>query len=233
MLHSTGRVALVYVRVSTQRQAEEGIGLEAQEAKARAHAERMGWPVAQVFRDEGISGKEGVEHRPGMAALLKAARNTPNAVVVVYSISRLARTQRLLCHLLDEKTGEGLAISSSTEPFDTSTPIGRAMFGMLAVFAQLESDMVSERTKDALAQIKATGRVQLGQKTIQDLAPQTVAIIQALVAQGLSQQNIADELNRRGIPTATGRGKWRKSAVYDAIHGRAGRRRTRLEDGTA
>lgn len=86
-------VAFVYLRVSTARQASEGIGLEAQEAKCRAHAERMGWPVAEVFADEGISGKNGLDARPGLVGLIERAQATPGAIVVVYSVSRLARRQ--------------------------------------------------------------------------------------------------------------------------------------------
>lgn len=210
-------VALIYLRVSTFRQANEGVGLETQESKCRLHAERMGLDVIEVFSDEGISGKDGIEHRPGLAKLLKKARATPNCVVVVYSISRLARRQRLLWHLLDDRDGEGLAVSSATEPFDTSTPMGRAMLGMLAVWSQLEADMVSERTKDALAEIKAQGR-RLGQKPASELAPETVKLVKSLYATGrYSQRDLVDELNRRGIPTPRGLGPWGLDSVQRVL----------------
>jgi DNA invertase Pin-like site-specific DNA recombinase len=211
-------VALVYVRVSTARQANEGIGLDAQEAKTRAHAERMGWPVAEVFRDEGISGKDGVEDRPGLAALIERAKSTPGAVIVVYSISRLARRQRLLWQLLDDRDGLGLAVSSATEAFDTSTPTGRAMLGMLAVFAQLEADMISERTKDALAEAKAQGR-KLGAPNMVDLgAVESIREVKSLYASGsYSHRSLAEELNRRGVPTASGSGKWWPKTVRSAL----------------
>lgn len=210
-------VALVYLRVSTARQANEGVGLEAQEAKCRAHAERCGWQVAEVFRDEGISGKDGIENRPGLKALLARAKQIPGAVVVVYSVSRLSRRQRLLWQLLDEKDGEGLAISSATEPFDNTTPTGRAMLGMIAVFAQLEADMVSERTKDALAELKAQGR-KLGQKPMRELCPETVAYVKKLYASGnYTHRSLAAELNRLNYPTVTGRGKWWPRNVEIAI----------------
>jgi DNA invertase Pin-like site-specific DNA recombinase len=210
-------VALIYLRVSTTRQANEGVGLDSQEAKARAHAERMGWPVAGVFRDEGISGKDGLENRPGLVALIDASKRTPGAIVVVYSVSRLARRQRLLYSLLDDKEGYGLAVSSATEAFDTSTPTGRAMLGMIAVFAALESDMVSERTKDALAEVKAQGR-KLGAPSMVDLgAGDSVRIVQALYASGeYTHRSLADELNRRAVPTAKG-GRWWPKTVRSAL----------------
>lgn len=207
---------LIYLRVSTARQATDGIGLEAQEAKCRLHAQRMGWEVLEIFADEGISGKDGVENRPGLKALIAKAKET-GAVVVVYSVSRLARRQRLLYQLLDERDGEGLSISSATEAFDTTTPTGRAMLGMIAVFAQLEADMVSERTRDALAEVKAQGK-KLGQRPMAELAPDTVNLVKTMYKTGnYSHRSLAEELNRQGVPTATGKGKWWPRNVEIAI----------------
>lgn len=210
-------VALIYTRVSTARQATDGVGLDAQETKARAHAERMGWPVVEVFRDEGVSGKDGLENRPGLVALIERAQRTPGAVVVVYSVSRLARRQRLLYSLLDDRDGYGLAVSSATEAFDTSTPTGRAMLGMIAVFAALEADMVSERTKDALAELKAQGK-KLGAPSMVDLgAVESVKTVQELYAtRAYTHRSLADELNRRNVPTAKG-GRWWPKTVRSAL----------------
>lgn len=211
------QVAFIYLRVSTLRQATDGVGLDTQDSKCREHAARLGLTVAQTFRDEGVSGKDGVEHRPGLSQLLKAVRATPEAVVIVYSVSRLARRQALLWHLLDERTGEGVSLSSATENFDTTTPMGRAMLGMIAVWSQLEADMVSERTRDALAEVKAQG-VRLGQKTMKELAPDTVQLVKKMYATGqFTQQTLAEELNRRGVSTPSGRGKWWKLTVQTAL----------------
>lgn len=210
-------VAFIYLRVSTLRQAAEGVSIDAQESKCRAHAARMGWEVVQVFADEGVSGKDGVEHRPGLAHMLSRVRETPNAVCIVYSVSRLARRQSLLWYLLDERKGAGLSISSATEPFDTTTPTGRAMLGMIAVFAQLEADMVSERTKDALAERKAQGK-RLGRKSLKETAPETVKLICQLKDNvGMSQRSIVDYLNAQKIPTPSGRGSWYLTMVQTAL----------------
>jgi DNA invertase Pin-like site-specific DNA recombinase len=209
--------AVVYLRVSTARQAAEGIGLDAQEAKCRAHADRMGWAVLAVHRDEGVSGRDGVEDRPGLQAVIDTVKANPGAVAVVYSVSRLARRQRLLWNLLDDREGYGLPVSSATEAFDTATPTGRAMLGMIATFAQLEADMVSERTKDALAEVKAQGR-KLGAPSMVDLgAVESIKLAQALYAAGgFSHRTLADELNRREVPTAKG-GKWWPKTVRSAL----------------
>lgn len=210
---------VVYLRVSTARQAAEGIGLDAQEAKCCAHAERMGWPVVAVFRDEGASGRDGVEDRPGLQAAIDAVKGTPGAVMVVYSISRLARRQRLLWNLLDDRDGYGLPVASATEAFDTATPTGRAMLGMIATFAQLEADMVSERTRDALAEVRAQG-TRLGAPDMMRLgAVESVKLAQELYASGkFSHRSLADELNARGVPTAKGAGaKWWPKTVRAAL----------------
>lgn len=209
--------AFLYSRVSTSRQVAEGIGLETQEARARAHAARHGWIVCDMFRDEGISGKESVDARPGLKALIAAVQSTPDSVVVVYSVSRLARRQRLLWQLLDDRDGYGLRVVSATEPFDAASPMGRAMLGMIAVFAQLEADMVSERTKDALAELKSQGK-KLGRPSmVESGAQESVKLAQMLYATGeFTHRSLANELNRRGIPTARG-GRWWPKTVRSAL----------------
>ena len=219
-------VAHLYVRVSTLRQAQDGVGLDAQEARGRAHAERLGLPVTAVFRDEGASGKDGVEDRPGLAAMLAEQERIREAggevVTVVYSVSRLARRQRLLWNLLDDRDGYGVVVSSATEPFDTSTPMGRAMLGMLATFAALEADMVSERTRDALAELKAQGR-KLGAPSMERLgAGAAIETSRELYGTGAySHASLAEELNRRGIPSAKG-GRWWAKTVRTALQGAKG-----------
>lgn len=214
-------VALLYLRVSTVQQAAEGVSLEAQLAKCRLHCERMGWQVDGIFADAGISGREGVANRPELSRLIARTRELraqgQNSVIVVYSVSRLARRQKLLYWLLDEKDGEGLEISSATESFDTTTPTGRAMLGMIAVFAALEADMVSERTRDALAHAKAKG-TKLGQKTMRELSPETVEHVKKLYASGLHTiQSLTDFLNNSNYPTASGRGRWHKNTVHACL----------------
>jgi site-specific DNA recombinase len=177
----------------------------------------MQWPIGGVFRDEGISGKDGLDHRPGLAGLISAVQGTPDAVVIVYSVSRLARRQRLLWQLLDDRDGYGLPVVSATEPFDAASPMGRAMLGMIAVFAQLEADMVSERTTDALAELKAQGK-KLGAPSMIDLGfADSVRMVQKLYASGeFTHRSLADELNRRGVPTAKG-GKWWPKTIRSAL----------------
>lgn len=212
------RVAFLYLRVSTSKQVAEGVGLDAQEAKCRAHAAHLGWTIGGVFRDEGISGREGLDGRPGLVTLIEAVKATPDSAVIVYSISRLARRQRLLWNLLDDRDGEGLPVVSATESFDLTTPMGRAMLGMIAVFAALDADMIGERTRDAMAELKAQGR-KLGAPSMVDLgAVESVRKIQALYTTGKwTHRSLADEMNRRKVPTAKG-GKWWPRTIRSALN---------------
>src|SRR5580658_4520347 len=131
--------AVLYTRVSTGKQAASGLGLEAQLAKCRAHALHKGYEVVGEYTDEGISGKDSIASRPGLQAVLAAAAKS-DVVVIVYSLSRLSRRQSLTWSLLDDRGEYRLKVESASESFDTSTSMGRAMLGMLSVWATLEAD---------------------------------------------------------------------------------------------
>ncbi len=210
--------AIVYLRVSTGKQAVSGVGMEAQLAKCTEHCARLGIPVASVHKDEGISGKDGVDKRPGLQEVIAAVQATPGSVVVVYSLSRLGRSQRLIWNLLDDRGGFGLPLSSATEPFETTTPMGRAMLGMLGVWAQLESDLVSERTIDAMAAVAARG-VRVGAPTMAMKVPESVAEIRRLREAGMSPAAIADALNAGGWRTARKGTRWHPKTVRAALTG--------------
>lgn len=208
--------AVIYCRVSTARQAE-GISLDGQQAKCTEHAARLGLPIIGCYVDAGISGKDSVEQRPGLRQAIAAVQSHPGAVVIVYSVSRLARRQSLLWRLLDDREGYGLPISSATESFDTTTPSGRAMLGMIATFAALEADMVSERTKDALAELKSQG-VKLGRPSVAAAAPELCKQVQQLYSTGnYTHVSLAEHLNATHVPTATGKGRWHSRTVRQAL----------------
>jgi site-specific DNA recombinase len=205
-------VILIYTRVSTEQQSLSGIGLSSQETKCREHAQKLNFEVREIFSDNGISGQEGLDNRPGLQKLLETTKNLRKLrirpIVVIYSISRLARRMKLLWDLLE---GEKLEISSATEHFDTSTPTGRALVGMLGVFAQLEADLAAERTRDALAEVKSQGK-QLGRRFSSQMAPESVAIVKKLHQNGLSLRAIVAELTLRQIPSPMGK-NWHVASV--------------------
>lgn len=206
-------VALIYTRVSTARQASEGLSLDMQANRTLEHAAARGWPVHGAFREEGLSGKLDAAKRPALKQLLAKAKelkaNGNDVVIVVYSISRLTRSQRILLNIVE---GDGLQISSCTEIFDTTTPYGKAMLGMLAVFAQLMADVGKEVTKESLSEAKASG-IQLGRRQSIQKAPETVKLVKELYDQGLTQEAICIELMHRGVKTPMGKDKWHRRQV--------------------
>ncbi len=146
--------AIGYVRVSTDEQAKEGISLDAQEDRIRALARAKGWALKDIIRDAGYSGKS--LSRPGTKKLIQLCQEKQTSTVVVYKVDRLTRKQKDLWYLLEEVFEKyRVGFISVTESFDTTTAAGKAFLGMLGVFAQLERDLVSERTREALNHKKA------------------------------------------------------------------------------
>lgn len=137
--------AAVYVRVSTEEQAKEGISLKAQEERAKAFCIAKGWDVFKIYRDKGFSA--GSMKRPAMKELMQDAEAKKYRVVVVYKIDRFSRQLKDLILTLDELRKYAINFSSVTEQIDTTTAMGVAFFQMIGIFAQLERGMVKERVE--------------------------------------------------------------------------------------
>lgn len=137
------RVAL-YLRVSTLDQVE-GYSLEAQQERLTAFCKSQGWDDTSIYMDDGKTGTD--IDRPALKRLIRHCEEGKINAVVVLKLDRLSRKQKDVLYLLEEVFEKNNVIfKSATEPFDTSTPLGKAMLGILAVFAQLERDMIVERT---------------------------------------------------------------------------------------
>jgi site-specific DNA recombinase len=137
------RVAL-YIRVSSQEQVE-GYSIGEQTERLTKYAEAMGWEVYKVYVDPGYSG--GNMDRPGLDELIKDVKKGDIDTVVVYKLDRLSRSQFDTLYLIEKVfLAHNTDFVSMTENFSTNTPLGRAMIGFLAVFAQLEKDKINERT---------------------------------------------------------------------------------------
>jgi DNA invertase Pin-like site-specific DNA recombinase len=217
-----------YVRVSTAGQVEEGVSLEAQQAKIAAWAELNGYELAGVFVDAGLSGGR-ADNRPQLLAALNAVAKVKGAALVVYSLSRLARSTADTLAIAAELEKSNADLVSLSEKIDTTTAAGRMVFRLLASLAEFERDQVSERTKMALAHKKRrgerVGRVPLGfelaadGKTLVPVAAElaVVKLVVELRAGGLSLRAIAAELDRQGVPTKAGTGKWQRSTIQRLI----------------
>lgn len=137
------RVA-IYVRVSTQEQAKEGYSVGEQEKRLRKYCEAKDWTVHKVYVDGGFSGAN--MERPALQNIIKDTREKRFDAVLTFKLDRLSRSQKDTLSLIEDIfLPNGVNFVSMTENFDTSTSFGRAMVGILAVFAQLERDQIKER----------------------------------------------------------------------------------------
>ena len=151
----------VYTRVSTAGQAEgdfSSIDNQRESARALIRSQQdNGWDAIEPsFDDGGFSGSS--LQRPALQRLLAAIADRKVDVVIVYKLDRLSRNQRDLLELLDHFAKYGVAFKSVTQNFDTTGPMGKAMLGMLGVFAELERGMISERTRDKMLAARRRGK---------------------------------------------------------------------------
>lgn len=134
----------LYVRVSTPEQVKEGYSIDEQSDRLKKYAEAMGWDDFKLYVDAGYSG--GNTDRPALQDLIADVRLHRIRRVIVYKLDRLSRSQLDTLYLIEKVFLEnGCDFISMSESFDTSTPFGRAMIGILAVFAQLERAQIKER----------------------------------------------------------------------------------------
>lgn len=132
-----------YARVSTDNQLEN-YSIEEQTARLEAYCAAKGWTLLKTYVDGGFSG--GNTDRPALQQMLKAVKDSAIDAVVVYKLDRLSRSQKDTLTLIeDDLLSNGTDFVSINENFDTSSPFGRAMIGILSVFAQLEKDQITER----------------------------------------------------------------------------------------
>ncbi|WP_239255364.1 recombinase family protein [Listeria ilorinensis] len=136
--------AAAYVRVSTLEQAKEGYSVEAQKDRLTKYVDAMGFDLFKMYVDPGHSGAK--MDRPALTAMVEDIDAGLIDTVVVYRLDRLARSQKITLYLIEDVfLKNDVEFISISENFDTSTPFGRAMVGMLSVFAQLERDTIRER----------------------------------------------------------------------------------------
>lgn len=217
--------AIGYVRVSTEGQAQEGVSLEAQKARIAAWATANGCDLSGIHVDAGLSGSK--SNRPGLQAALTQACSE-KGVLVVYSLSRLARSTKDTLAIAERLDKAGADLASLSERIDTTTAAGKMLFRMLAVLAEFERDQISERTTTAMRHMRAQGRrvgaVPFGFDLAEDgetLTPNqgeqvALALIREARAAGASLRQIAAELGARGIRPKNG-GEWKPETVRQIL----------------
>lgn len=132
----------IYLRVSTLEQAQEGYSISEQTDRLTKYCEARDWTVAKIYTDPGYSGSN--MNRPALKMLLNDVKSFD--MVLVYKLDRLSRSQKDTLYLIEDVfLKNNVEFVSMNENFDTSTPFGRAMIGILSVFAQLEREQIKER----------------------------------------------------------------------------------------
>lgn len=151
------KTVAIYIRVSTLDQAKEGYSLDAQEKILRKWCGEHKYDVYDLYADRGISAKD-IEHRPDMTRLLQDAEHHKFDLVLFWALSRFTRSVSDLYSTLAKFAKWNIAMTSYTESFDTTSPMGRAMIGIIGVFAQLERELTSERVSAAMLERAEQGK---------------------------------------------------------------------------
>jgi len=199
--------AIIYCRVSTDRQGASGLGLESQEARCREVCASRGWEVVEVVR-ETISGDKA--RRPLFIAACQAARER-GAVLVAAEASRLTRQRGGVLPLYEQAAKEGWAIYALDMPeIDPLSPMGEAVITIIGAINRLERRLTGQRTSASLRAKVARGEP-VGRPRI--MPPETLTELQGLRGRGMSYAKTAEELNRRGVKGPAG-GTWSKQAVH-------------------
>jgi site-specific DNA recombinase len=215
-----------YVRVSTDRQAEQGVSLEAQEAKIRAMATVQGADLLDVIVDGGESAKS--LNRPGLQRLLTLINAGKVEAVIVAKLDRLTRSVKDLCGLLELLEKRKVALISVAESLDTGSAAGRLVITIMGAVSQWEREAIGERTRDALrhkrSQGQRVGNIAFGSRLARDgehLEPDpveqaAVSEIHRLRSQGNSLRRIAATLNACDLRTRRGT-LWRLESVARVV----------------
>jgi site-specific DNA recombinase len=216
--------AVGYFRVSTQDQAREGVSLETQENLARKYCEDRGWAMVDTYVDV-QSGRS--DRRPQLKRMEQDAQARKFDVVIVYKLDRLARSTATFYRIVTAFREKDIALASLTEDLDFTSIQGKAMMGMLAIFAEIFSDQLSERVKSAMQTVAAKSQWHTGAKApfgyrliprqkLEDgteteptveVIPSEAEVVREIFATFLQIRSLratCDELFRRGIRTKTG-----------------------------
>jgi DNA invertase Pin-like site-specific DNA recombinase len=203
--------AVLYTRVSTIEQALHGYSLAAQEEKLRAYCLLAGMEIVAVIREEGVSGSKPLASRPGGKELMELLQSGVTHLVAL-KLDRLFR-DAVDC-LQQTRNWDRAGVSLHLVDFggstvNTGSAMGRMFLTMTAAFAELERNLISERTKLALSHLKANGTM-LGAPALED--EETISRVMGLRAAGRTFREIAAILEAEGRPTLKG-GKWAPATV--------------------
>lgn len=209
--------ALLYARVSTQRQVDEGMSLDVQERSLRMSAELAGFNDMELVREEGRSGKS-ISGRPALQDALSNLESGAAQAMFVTRIDRLARSTQDFLSIVDHSQKYGWRLVLLDLNLDTSTSAGRFVVTIMSALAEMERGIIASRQKDIHKDRRDRGLVwgvDLGPKT--KIAPEVLQNMTDMRDKGLSYHEIARQLNASQIPTALG-GEWHGSTIRKTLN---------------
>lgn len=219
----------LYCRVSTTEQAINGHSLEEQADRMQKYCEAMRWDVYRVYTDAGQSGA--TMNRPALQQMIRDIQAHKIDKVLVYKLDRISRSQKDTLHLIEDVfLANKVEFVSMSENFDTSSPFGRAMIGILSVFAQLEREQIRERMQMGKAGRAKEGRFFGGRfapigyqyaddvLTVDEYEAMQVREIFDRAGRGESIFSIAADLNTRGLKHKNG--PWHHQTVRRVLRSR-------------
>lgn len=204
-------VAIGYVRVSTDDQGEQRLGLDAQRERVAAYCTARGWVLAGIVEDVGVSAR--TLERPGMQRVLHMMQARTVDAVVALKLDRLTRSMLDLHTLLGAAERTGCALVSVSETLDTGSAAGRLMVNVLAAIAEWERETIGERTSQALGVKRRRGERVGRHATIGSAAgdgarpvaeSHTLALLRTLALRGGSLRTLARQLQDAGCLSRAG-----------------------------
>lgn len=209
-------LALLYARVSTQLQVNDGVSLDVQERQLQQAAELAGFTEIELVREEGRSGKS-IAGRPALTSALKRLDSGEAKVLFVTRIDRLARSTKDFLSIIDRANTNGWRLIMLDLNLDTATYQGRFVVTIMSALAEMERGIIAERQRDVHKDRRARGivwGVDMGPK---NKTPEEIKQrILSERASGASFKTIADGLNRDEIPTQNQR-KWYPTTVKNLV----------------
>ena len=201
--------AILYSRVSTDDQAESGLGLEDQRKRLDGMAAAKGWVSTLSLTDNGVSAKS--LDRPALSQALELLASGQAQALMVTKLDRLTRSVGDLGELMARAESEGWALIVLDLGVDTTTASGKLVANVMGAVAQWEREIIGERTKAALAAKKAQGHRLGGPISLPEDVRQRIARERVF---GSTYREITEGLNADKVPTVRG-GQWRISTVAD------------------
>jgi len=237
------QACVIYTRVSTAGQEEDGTSLTMQEERCRAYAQEQGWRVIEVFSDTYSGGY--LYERKGLSAMRDLVRTGAVNVILSYAIDRLSRSQSHLAIIMDDAARHGCGVDFVTEKFE-DTPVGRFILSAKSFAAEIEREKIGERSTRGMRGRSTMGKLMPGcrppygyrwvdapeaasdpekgayRKVALELDPEREPIVRRIfdeILSGGTLRGVADSLTRSGIPTVTGRSPhWNASTITDLVN---------------